>query len=65
MSEADMDLNLLTVDSDRAGEEVRVQSTQDHIASPTEVDAYVDDDGTVRQESNGAAFNADVYEIIS
>lgn len=66
MSETDRDteLNLLEVSPERAGETVRVRSTQDTLSSPTEVEAYVDDDGTVRQESNGAAFNAEVYDVV-
>jgi hypothetical protein len=54
--------NLLRVDPEREGETVRVQSTQSTI-TPTVVEAYVDEDGTVRQEGNGAAFNGDVYEV--
>lgn len=57
------DLNLLAVSKHRADEEVTVRS-QRKEEEGEEIDAYVDDDGTVRQESNGAAFNADVYEII-
>lgn len=63
MTETDS-LNLLEVDPDRAGEEVRVRSTQEHVGLTVEIDGYVDEDGIVRQESNGASFNADVYEVV-
>lgn len=52
--------SLLEVDESRAGEEVTVQNTE----SAELFDAYVDDDGTVRVEENGAAFNEYVYTIV-
>jgi hypothetical protein len=64
MSDIGSELHILTVAEDRAGESVTVCSTQDSVLDNPEVDAYVDDDGTVRQESNGACFNANVYEVI-
>jgi hypothetical protein len=67
MSESESDaeqtnrLNLLRVSESRAGDEITVVSTGG-LVSGREFDAYVDDDGTVRQE-NGAAFNAANYEV--
>ena len=56
-------LNILTVDESRAGETLKVESAKDVVGAPASIEAYVDDDGTVRQESNGACFNADAYEV--
>ena len=61
--DGETDLNLIRVDEDRAGEELIVRSQRAEHEENKEIDAYVDDDGTVRQESNGAAFNNDVYEV--
>lgn len=60
---SETELNLLTVDSERVGEEVVVRSTNSFV-TPSEIPGYVAEDGTVRQQSNGAAFNADAYEIV-
>jgi hypothetical protein len=57
-------LNIIEVSEDRAGEDVVVRSTQDTITAPNKVEAYVDDDGVVRQQGNGACFNDDVYEVV-
>lgn len=56
-------LNLLTVPPARSGEKVRVVSGNESLGARAEIDAYVDEDGVVRQEENGACFNADAYEV--
>jgi hypothetical protein len=56
-------LNLLRVSESRAGEKVTVTSTTTGVASAGDFDAYVDDDGCVRQRGNGAAFNSHQYRL--
>ena len=58
------ELNLLRVDADREGEQVQVQTKDAVPMNAGLIDANVDEDGTVRQESNGAAFNPDAYEVV-
>jgi len=62
MSSTANGLNLLRVEDATEGTAVMVESTT-NLVGTTEHTAYVDDDGIVRQASNGAAFNADSYAV--
>ena len=55
--------NLLRLPDAEEGTEVRVKSTTASLDNQTHP-AYVDADGIVRQEGNGAAFNGQSYEVV-
>lgn len=55
--------SVLTVSEARAGEELHVTSTNDPVIPTTPIEAYVDDNGIVRQRVNDGCFNADSYEV--
>lgn len=59
--EPDMSLDLLTMKG-MEGERVEVTPTVDHVEEDR-IEAYVDQDGIVRQLTNGAAFNENTYMI--
>lgn len=64
MSENDSGgLGLLRLDDVEAGTTVQVRSTGSSIGASSTHTAYVDEDGIVRQEGNGAAFNKHAYEV--
>jgi hypothetical protein len=63
MSESKNTFRPLTVSQDRAGTTVTVYSTANNVFGSVEIAAYVDDDGTVRQQANDGAFNAQNYTV--
>jgi len=63
MSKSDSSFRPLTVSERRAGTTVTVYSTGKNVFGAVEIPAYVDTDGTVRQQANDCAFNADKYAV--
>lgn len=63
LDDANGGLNLLTVSPDHEGETVKVVSTGRSIGNMTVIDAYVDEDGIIRQQTNDACLNADSYQV--